>query len=634
MPEADPIIATELGAGRDERSLRRLSAASLVGVTLVALVMNTWRLGLNGLGNQYYTAATRAMTHSWGNWFFAALDPPGYISVDKPPLPLWATALSARIFGVNSWSVLLPSALAGAGAVAVLWVVIRRQFGLVAATISALVLAQSPVNVAVNRLNLPEPWLLLLLLSAVWALQRAFASPRRALWWIVVAGSFVGLAFNTKMLAAYLVVPGMGLAILVATSTWTRRIVHAIVFGAVAIVTSLPWILIVDAVPASSRPWVGGSENDTVLDLIFGYNGLGRVEGNGGYIPGGPISRLGGVFGGQPGPFRLLSDALAAQIAWLAPLVIVGGIAAIVRHRRDRRRLAMVLLWAGWLVVVGYVFSNALGTFHAYYTALMGPAVAALVGIGVVSFVSLVRREPNWWLAVAAAGTGTVVLQLFLSARHPDFYGWTRWPLIVGAVSTAAALTYVVGRGSRPRVIAVAVAALLGTLLLTPTTWAASELANPVMNATLPQAGPRQGVAGTTFGSALSNGDPQLAAWLTEHGAGLRWQLVTSTAQQGSGLMADQGLSVMALGGFMGTDPAASTRSIGQMIADGDVRYFLVQGTQRGPTRGVGSAPIMAAVQRYCDRAIGLPARWSGTIYDCAGHADDFLDATPNPTLS
>jgi 4-amino-4-deoxy-L-arabinose transferase-like glycosyltransferase len=426
----------------------------------------------------------------------------------------------------------------------------------------------------------------------------------------------------------------MGLAILVATSTWTRRLVHAVVFGAVTIATSLPWILIVDAVPASSRPWVGGSENNTVLDLIFGYNGLGRVEGNGGYIPGGPISRLGGVFGGQPGPFRLLSDALAAQIAWLAPLVVVGGIAALVRHRRDRRRLAHVVLWAAWLCVVGYVFSNALGTFHAYYTALMGPAVAALVGIGVVSLVSLVRRNPNWWLAVAAAGTLTLVLQLFLSARHADFYGWTRWLLIVGAVASAAALTYVVGRGSRPRTIAVAVAALLATLLITPTAWAASELANPVMNATLPQAGPRQGVAATTFGSALSNGDPQLAAWLTEHGAGLRWQLVTSTAQQGSGLMADQGLSVMAIGGFMGTDPAASTRSIGQMIADGEVRYFLVQGTQRGPTRGVGSAPIMAAVQRHCDLAIGVPARWSGSIYDCAGHADDFLEPEPNLVLS
>ncbi len=527
---------------------------------------------------------------------------------------------------------MLPTALAGAAAVSVLWVVVRRQFGLVAATIAALVLALSPVNVAVNRLNLPEPWLVLLLLSAVWALQRSFAS-RHALAWLVLSGAFVGLAFNTKMLAAYLVVPAMGIAILIGQSEWTRRIGGSLVFGATTILTSLPWILIVDAVPASSRPWVGGSANNTVLDLIFGYNGLGRVEGNGGYVPGGGTSAAGGVFGGQPGPLRLLSDALASQIAWLAPLVVVGGIAAIVRHRRRPVRLAMVVLWALWLVVVGYVFTNAMGTFHAYYTALMGPAVAALVGIGVVALVALVRRQPLWWIAIGIAVAGTVVLQLFISGRHPDFYGWTRGVLIVGVVLAAAALVLVVVRGSRPRTIAIAGGVLLTMLLVAPSAWAASELANPVMNATLPQAGPRRGVAGTTFGSSLSNGDPAFAAWLEQHGAGLRWQLVTSTAQQASGLMADQGLSVMALGGFMGTDPAASTRSIGNLIANGEVRYFLAPGFARGPTRGVGVGPIMAAVQAHCDLVVGLPPRWSGSVYDCAGKASDFLDAPLNPTI-
>jgi 4-amino-4-deoxy-L-arabinose transferase-like glycosyltransferase len=435
------------------------------------------------------------------------------------------------------------------------------------------------------------------------------------------------------MLAAYLVVPAMGVAILIASASWRARIVRSLVFGATAIATSLPWILIVDAVPAGSRPWVGGSENNTVLDLIFGYNGLGRVEGNGGFIPAGPISSLGGVFGGRPGPLRLLSDSLAPQVAWLAPLVIVGAVAAIVRHRRQRIRLAMAVLWTLWLVVVAYVFSNAQGTFHAYYTALLVPAAAALVGVGTVALVALVRRQPLWWIAVGLAVGGTLVLQLFISRRHPEFYGWTRWVLIVGGVLAAAALVVLVVRGARPRTIAVAGGLLLAMLLLTPTTWAASELANPVMNATLPQAGPRRGVANSTFGSSLSNGDPSFAGWLEQHGRGLRWQLVTSTAQQASGLMADQRLSVMALGGFMGTDPAASTRSIGRMIADGEVRYFLVQGASRGPINGVGPAPIMSAVQQYCDLVIGLPPRWSGSVYDCAGHGEQFLAATVNPAI-
>ncbi len=600
-----------------------MSIVSVVGVSLIALVMNTWRLGLNGLGNQYYTAAARAMAGSWGNWFFVSLDPGGFISVDKPPVPLWITGLSARLFGVNTWSILLPSALAGAAAVAVLWVVVRRQFGLVAATIAGLVLALSPVNVAVNRLNLPESWLVLFLLGAVWALQRSFDSAR-AIWWVVLAGSFVGLAFNTKMLAAYLVVPALGVAILLGASTWPRRIVHGLTFGVVSLATSLPWILIVDAVPASSRPWVGGSQNNTVTDLIFGYNGLGRVEGNGGYIPGGPISRLGGVFGGQPGPWRLLSDALAAQIAWLLPLVIVGGLAALWRHRRQRVRFGLVAMWALWLIVVGYVFSNAQGTFHAYYTALLGPAVAALAGIGTVALVSLVRRNSRWWCAVIAAVAGTVMLQLVLSARHPDFYGWTRVVLVVGAVSAVGALALTVWRGSSGRTIAVAGGALLAVLLLTPTAWAASEASNTVLNATLPQAGPRLGVSGTTFGSQLSNGDPKLATWLRAHGTGLRWVLVTNGAQQSSGLMADQGLSVMSLGGFMGTDPAASTDSIGHLLQAGDVRYFYAPFIQRGPDHGVGPAVIMRLVQQVCPIAVGLPPRWSGSVYDCAGKAASF----------
>lgn len=611
-----------------------MSIASLASVTVVALAMNTWRLSLNGFGNQYYTAATRAMTDSWRNWFFAALDPPGFISVDKPPIPLWVTALSTRLFGVNSWSLLLPSAIVGAAAVAMLWVVVRRHFGVVAATISALVLALSPVNVAVNRLNLPEPWLILLLLCAVWALQRAFAAPRRTMAWIVLAGAFVGLAFNTKMLAAYLVVPGMGVAILIASADWPKRIVRSLVFGATAIVTSLPWILAVEAVPASSRPWVGGSTNNSVFDLIFGYNGLGRVEGNGGYIPAGPISNLGGVFGGQPGPLRIFSDALAPQVAWLTPLVIVGGIAALWRHRHHRQRLAIVVMWAMWLIVVGYVFSNALGTFHAYYTALLFPAGAALLGIGTPAFVGLVRRQPRWWIAAGVAIVTTVALQLLISRRHPRFYGWTRPVLVAGVVLTVGVLVWAVLRGARPRTIALASGAVLAILLLTPTVWASSELANPVMNATLPQAGPRRGIANSTFGSSLSNGDPAFAAWLRDHDTGQRWQLVTATAQQASGLMADQGLSVMAIGGFMGTDPTLSTRSIGQMIDDGDVRYFFVQGFQRGPTRGVGQAPIMSAAQHYCDLVIGLPLRYSGEVYDCAGHGAEFLDTPANPTIS
>ncbi|MCU1504551.1 MAG: glycosyl transferase family 39, partial [Ilumatobacteraceae bacterium] len=623
-PTVDTTTVDTTTVGSSSPS-RRATGASLVTVALVALGLNTWRLSLNGLGDQYYAAATRAMASSWHNWFFVALDRGGFISVDKPPVPLWISALSARLFGLSSWSILLPTALAGTAAVAVLWLVVRRAFGLVAATLAALVLAVSPVNVAVDRLNLPEAWLVLFLLAAVWAVQRALASTR-AIRWLVLAGGFVGLAFNTKMLAAYLVVPGLGMAVVLGARTWRERIGHGAVFGAAALLTSLPWILVVDAVPATSRPYVGGSTDNTVLDLIFGYNGLGRVEGNGGFVPGGPTSSAGGVFGGRPGPLRLLGDALGGQIGWLLPIALAGLVAALWLHRRQRVQLAVLVMWSLWLVVVGYVFSDAQGTFHAYYTALLGPPVAALVGIGVASFVPLVRRERRWGYAVIAGVAATVALQLELSGRQPGFYAWTRWVVVPVVMAAAVWLLLAILRRARTATITAAAALGLAALLLTPAAWAGSESANAVLNATLPQAGPRQGVAGLTFGATSSNGDAELAAWLLAHAGSSRWQLVMASAQGSSGMMADQGLSIISLGGFMGTDPAATLGSVARMIAAGEVRYFFVDGIVQGPRGTEGPQAILAQARRSCTAVtdLGLPVRYRGQIYDCAGKAAAF----------
>jgi 4-amino-4-deoxy-L-arabinose transferase-like glycosyltransferase len=604
--------------------------STLIAVVAIALLLNIWALSLNGLGNQYYTAAARSMAESWHNWFFVALDRGGFISVDKPPIPLWVAGLSARLFGVNTWSILLPTAFAGAGAVALLWVTVRRQFGVVAATVAALVLAVSPVNVAVNRLNLPEPWLVLFLVAAVWALQRALEG-RHSLRWCMMAGAFVGLAFNTKMLAAYIVVPALGLAVLLASRTWRDRIVRNFVFGAAAIATSVPWILVVDAIPAASRPYVGGSTDNSVTDLIFGYNGLGRVEGNGGGVLGGASSGPGGIFGGPPSALRLFSGALGGQIAWLLPLAAVGAVAAFWLHRRQPVRRAVVALWVGWMLLVAVVFSNAEGTFHAYYTALLGPAVAALVGIGAASFVPLLRVERIWWIAVSAAVAGTVALQIRLSGRAPHFYGWTRVVLLIGVVGAVALAAVAMTRRAPQGPLLIAGAVLLAALLVAPIAWAVSETSNAVLNATLPQAGPRQGLAGRSFGSESSNGNPELAAFLLTHDDGERWQLVTSTAQQASGLIADQGLSVMAIGGFMGTDPSISVHAMGTLIADGAVRYFLTTGGGGAGSagrveQGLGAGPVMTAVRRSCERVVdpALPAAFRTSIFDCLGKSAAF----------
>lgn len=647
-------VSTRPARGRPARE--RLA---LGGVTVVAFVLGAWNLSANGLGNQYYAAATRSMTTSWGNFFFVSFDPGGFISVDKPPVALWVWAASARVFGVSSWSLLLPGVLAGAASVALLWCIVRRLFGVLAATVAALALAVSPVNVAVDRLNLPEPFLVLALVAAAWAVLRSFES-ERPLRWLALAGVFVGVAFNVKMLAAFIPVPALGLAVLLGTAGWWPRLRAAAAFGLSALAASVPWILVVDLVPASSRPFVGGSTDNTVRDLVFGYNGFGRVSGGsvggGGGPPGGVggpaggMTAAGGIFGGSPGAGRLFGDALAGQIAWLLPLAIAGALVALWLHRRDRARRAAVVLWAGWLALYAVVFSMASGTFHAYYTSVMMPAVAALVGIGAASVITLARRRRAWLVVLGAVVAGTVGLQLVIAGRVPSFYGWTRGVLIVGvALGVAGVAAGLIGR--RSRVIMAALAVGFAGLLALPTAWAASETANPVLNATLPQAGPRTGAAGSSFGSVSSNGDPALAAFLLANRGGETWDVVVSSAQVGSGLLADQDVSVMALGGFMGTDRSITLAAFADLVADGRVRFVDTGGSgpgvgvgrvgsssrAAGPASGPGgggpgagpgggaSSAIFGAVTQVCPLAsstttVGsVPASVSGTLHDCAG---------------
>lgn len=625
-PPTSVAFVREPVQGPDPRTHARWTVAVVTGV---ALALNVWALSRNGMGNDYYTAAARSMAGSWRNWFFASFDGGGFISVDKPPLPLWITALSVRVFGASSWSVLLPSALAGTAAVPMLWLTVRRWFGTAAATIAALVLAISPVNVAVNRLNLPEPWLILLLVCAVWALQHALdRTGRAALWWTAASAGFIGLGFNTKMLAAYLVVPALGLGIVLGRRVWRERIRHSMRFLAVMVATSLPWVLIVDLWPASSRPYVGGSTNNTVWDLIFGYNGLGRVEGSGQGAASGAMSAAGGIFGGAPGALRLLSDSLGGQIAWLLPLALAGAIAAGWMHRRDHLRRAAVAMWVAWVVVVGWIFSNAQGTFHAYYTSLMTPAVAALVGIGCVAMVRAVRSDPRWLAAPVAGLAATVALQRQLIDRAPGFYDWIVWPMTVVLLAAIGVVVWAAWR-RRGRALIVAGGIALAGCLLAPAAWALSETNNTVLNSTLPQAGPRQGAAGTSFGSASWNGDPELVAWLRANDSGETWLLVTSNAQQASGLIADEGVDVLAIGGFMGTDDSTTVAEMSARIAAGEVRWFLVSGNGFGGGRGgrgfgggsSASSSIMSAVQSSCTVVTdaSLPSAYQGAIYDCAG---------------
>jgi 4-amino-4-deoxy-L-arabinose transferase-like glycosyltransferase len=692
----------------------------LAGVVLLALVLNAWGLSKAGYGNTYYAAAVRSMTMSWKNFFFGAFDPGGFITVDKPPAFLWVGALSARVFGYSNWSILLPSAVAGAAAVGLLWLIVRRYFGATAATIAGLVLALSPISVAVNRLNLPEPFLILALLGAAGAVLRSLES-RRWWAWTALAGFLVGVAFNTKMLDAWIPGPALALALVVAVPTISRTsarqlLARLAVLGAVTLVVSGSWMFVVDAWPASDRPYIGGSTDNTVLDLALGYNGFNRVEGQvsgggpgrasnagqgqrapdgtdgaqaqapGGQLgqPGGPgaaggIQAPGGQFGqpggqappggggspggfrgpggiiaGIPGLLRMFDDANGGQIGWLLPFALGGGLVALWSWRRDPVRRAFAVLFLGWIALYGGIYSYAQGIYHAYYTSTMAPGVAALVGVGAVTAANAVRRDRRWLMAVIGLVGVTVWAQLLIAGRTPDFYGWVR-PLTVATALAGVAALVVLALRRVP--VASGVMLSVAGLLLLPAAWSWSALMNPSLNATLPQAGPQQGASGQTFGSqAFDDGTPQLAAWLKSHSnADATWQLVVSSSQNASTLIAEYKVSVLALGGFSGTDNAITVAGFADLASSGAVRYVLVgqgggsgggafiRGLRGAGQQGAGfggfggaaaSGPnaVMSAVQSACTPVsdTSLPTRYQGVLYDCAGAGDAIRAAGGN----
>lgn len=480
-----------LGAPGDPRWAR----PALWAVLAVAAALYAWGLTEAGHANAYYSAAVKSGTQSWKAFFFGSLDAGSFITVDKPPMALWAMGLLARAIGVNSWSLLLPQAIAGVAAVAVLYAAVRRPFGHPAALVAASVLALTPITVAINRDNNPDTLLLLFLVGAVWATRRAVETGRPRP--LLLAAFLVGCGFNTKMLQAFIIVPALALAYLVAARPGlARRVLHLLAAGAVLAVSSFWWIAIVDLVPAGSRPFIGGSTDGTARDLVLGYNGLGRVFGQGGGPGGGPGG--GGGFGGASGAGRLFNDTIGGQISWLLPLaaiLLAAGLAITLRRARTDATRASLLLWGGALALHYAVFSFAQGTFHPYYTTAMAPAIAALTGGGAALLLDASRRSAAWaWILPAGiAVTGWWAFTLL--GRTPDWNPWLRWTVAGATVLAVAALAAArlprAARTGRPVLRAGLVCALVA-VLAGPGAYAVSAAAT-TPNATNPLAGPSTG---------------------------------------------------------------------------------------------------------------------------------------------
>lgn len=616
---------------------------ALAGIVALALGLNLWRLDRNGWGNEYYSAAVRSMSDSWHAFVFAAFDPGGLVAVDKTPLALWVQALSVRIAGYSEAAVLMPQALMGAASVAVLYLIVSRPWGRVAGLAAALCLALTPVAVAVWRDNNPDALFLLLALLAVLAGTRAAAGGAR--WHAVAAGVLVGLAFLTKMLLALVVVPGLMLAVLIASPLPPRtRIGRVVLAGGAAIATAGAWVAAVALTPASSRPWVGSTDDDSILSLVLGYNGVGRVAGQ----TGGTSSAggSGGAFSGEPGLFRLLNDALGDQIAWLLPLAVVAGISLVLAQRRgrgDRARAAFCWAMGGWFVAGAVILSAAGGIVHSYYAALLAPPMCGVVGAGLVTLWGDVRRGETWPL-LPCAGIGiTAAVQAALLDRA----GWA------GAIAPAMLVLVALGmialilaarrradvRGSRALATAGLAVAMAG-LLLAPAAWSLSTGMGAV-DGVFPGAGPGHvagltGDAGTRRAGAGGGGDTSLAAalaWAKADDPGVTFTIIVNSEQEAAPLII-AGESVAAMGGFTGRETVLAPRLLADLVASGRARYFYLGEVRSLGARGNASIDLVRSVCAPVaigdgaggtgddDRGDGLadPRRGSGSVlYDCAG---------------
>jgi 4-amino-4-deoxy-L-arabinose transferase-like glycosyltransferase len=456
-------------------------------------VLYVWGLGASGWGNAFYSAAAQAGSVSWKAFFFGSFDAGNSITVDKPPASLWLMALSVRLFGLSSWSILVPEALCGVAAVGVLCATVRRWYGPVAGLIAGAVMALTPVAVLMFRFNNPDALLVLLMVLAAYATVRAVESGHTR--WLVFAGALLGFGFLTKMLQVFLVVPALALTYLVTAPHPLRRRIRQVLLGGLAMLVALGWWLsIVELVPASWRPYIGGSQTNSILELTFGYNGFGRITGDevGSVTGGGPAQASGGMWGAT-GLTRLFNAENGGQVSWLLPaalILLVVGLAFTRGLPRTDRTRAGFLLWGGWLVVTALTFSLMAGIFHPYYSVALAPAIGGVVGMGVTT--AWRRRDKAGMLTLAAVIAVTAIWSAVLLGRSSAWLPWlTPLVLIVGlgAAAVLVAAQYA-QRVTVPRAATIGLlVAGLGAGLAGQAAYAFDTAATP-HNGAIPSAGP------------------------------------------------------------------------------------------------------------------------------------------------
>ena len=619
---------------------RRWERPALAALLVATGVLYIWGLSASGWANSYYSAAVQAGSQSWKAFLFGSTDAGNAITVDKPPMALWPMALSVRLLGLSTWSILVPEALMGVGTVAIVFATVRRRCGAVAGLLAGAALALTPVAVLMFRFNNPDALLVLLLTASAAALLRAIDDGR--LRWVAAAGALIGFGFLTKQLQALVVVPGFAVAYLIAAHGTVGARIRGLVVGTAAMVAAAGWwIAIVMLWPAGSRPYVGGSQTNNILDLTLGYNGFGRITGE-------QTGSVGGGNGGgwgQTGWTRLIDGVIGGQIAWLLPAAILLSLGALWILRRAPRtdpRRAALLVFGSALLVTGLVFSFMQGIFHEYYTVALAPPIAVLVAVG-ASVVWRHRRHLAASLLLALTMAVTALWSATLLRRSP---GWNAWlPTAITIVGVAAAVALAAGprlgrRGGQTVAATAVLVALAG-----PAAWSVATAATG-HSGSIVTAGPT--VAGAGFGpggggrgfpggqaapggrggpggqtvptggqggfpaGAPGGGPPpadggrdgagggmgglldatapsaELVALLEADAGDSTWVAATVGANNAAGYQLATGDPVMAIGGFNGSDPAPTLEQFQALVAAGRIHWFVASGLE-GATSMNGS---------------------------------------------
>ncbi len=665
-----------------------MSRGSLALTLLAVLALYTYDLAASGYANSFYSAAAQAGSVSWKAFFFGSLDAGNSITVDKTPASLWLMALSVRIFGLSSWSILLPQALLGVGSAAVLYASVRRALSgrlseswhitptraHVAGLVGALTMALTPAATLMFRFNNPDALMVFCYVVAAYCTVRATEAASRK--WLAFAGVAIGIGFLAKMLQAFVLLPSLVIAYAIAApASWRKKIIDLVVAFA-AMVVSFGWyVAIVELVPASWRPYIGGSQNNSLLELTFGYNGLGRLSGG----ESGSSGALGGLGGqwGSTGILRMFTSESGEMVSFLIPgALVLAGVAFVVIGRKayanalrknhttgETMGLGALTLYGSWLVVNGFVFSFMAGIYHDYYTVALAPAIAGTVAIGGTILwakrSSLVAR-----IGLAVAALATAVWTVALATVPGGVYLALSLGGAVALVVGAAGILW--GKRLVPALSRTALGLLIAGGLITPTAYSI-QTALTAHTGSIVTAGPASsGLGGNSFGRGGMGGPPgqgapgqggpptgtipqggapggttgtppqgtaptgnagggmgglingasvssDIITLLSTNASSYTWVAAVTGAQSSASYQLATGYSVMGIGGFTGSDPSPTLEAFKALVAQGKVHYYIASGTMGNPS---GGSNVSSEIASWVSSNFTAQTVGSVTVYD------------------